>query len=153
MERVSMIKRLMVAILAAFTFTALVGSPAQATVVWDQPQDTIVWDSANFAQPVSMKNDPCTGDRICMYECELAWICQATSGLSHPYPSTCTSLTNYPDRNIQSIKNNSARGYFVFATSNCSGSQWSQIYPWSSGNMNWEWEGRQITSIRWAYGG
>lgn len=79
-------------------------------------------------------NGPCADNNVCLYECWLSSSCGYALQAQFVHAG-CNNVSNI---NTLSVKNTSGRKYFVYQSSNCTGSH-SIIWPESQGNMNSTW--------------
>lgn len=86
------------------------------------------------AQQPALANASCASGNVCLYECFLTQSC----GWDIQAAFTNSGCNNVSPVETASVKNTSGRKYFVYKTTNCTGSH-SIIYPNSSGDMNNEW--------------
>jgi hypothetical protein len=108
-----MFRRFMIGLVA--TFTALIGTIGITS------------------QPASA-NASCASNNMCLFECFLTQSCGwEVQGLFSN--AGCNDVSWIE---TASVKNNSGRKYFVYKTTNCTGTK-STIYPNTHGNMNNEW--------------
>lgn len=93
-------------------------------------------------------NAACTVVGVCFYPCKLAQSCNEWMHVDAPVGS-CVNIT-YGSNNA-SVKNHTFYKWKVYHTTNCSGDQTvgiSWFYPQTSGDMNGEWAGHAIGSIK-----
>jgi len=89
-------------------------------------------------------NASCSSGYLCMYPCYLSGSCSYEWRI---YGGT-TGCIAINATDIYSVKNNSSYRFMVFHDSYCSGGADSYFYAHTSGDMNWEWAGSGIGSVK-----
>lgn len=87
----------------------------------------------------------CANNKLCFYTTTL----EVPAGPAYTVSSTTTSCVNIFSQHIGvfSVVNNTSYRFKVYHSSNC-GTVGSYFYAESSGNMNWEWLGDGIGSVK-----
>lgn len=99
----------------------------------------------SFIPSAAQAVDACPNDYICTYQVYLAF---AGSIENKWHRNTTTCLKVYPDRTY-SIKNETPYQYRAYKNSVCStGGETATIYAETDGNMNSNWDGTQLASMR-----
>jgi len=94
--------------------------------------------------PPAEANASCSSGYLCMYPCYLSGSCSYEWRIW----AGNTGCIRIDATDIYSVKNNSAYRFMVFHDSFCSGGADSYFYAYTSGNMNWEWAGSGIGSVK-----
>jgi len=98
-----------------------------------------------FIPSAAQAVDPCPNDYICTYELYLAFAAPIENKW-HRNNTACLKV--YPDRTY-SVKNETPYDYRVYHNSVCSNtSETSVLYAETDGNMNSDWNERQLNSMR-----
>lgn len=88
----------------------------------------------------------CSANYLCFHACPLSGSCGAQVQVAYNNTSCVNILQLHP--NVISVRNRTSYRFQVFADTQCAGGADSYFYANTDGNMNWEWQGDGIGSIK-----